>query len=234
MSAAQGLRSLALIRASGSTARVLNLAWVYEKFGETEEHRAKPLFKNAALNRALILKHVVRREEEYLFDASPMVTTKIALPFSAKELELGGRTLLMGERRTEKILRDLYASSDTAAYESDLDTLRLLHSLPSFDPFLTRERLRQNEIEPARCYFDMSAADIARMRAFVSEEIRQLVGLAYANGGAAARDLSSRLADKLMTDETAKPLDPLRETLRLEEDDYREGVFAWKGFLYYK
>jgi hypothetical protein len=37
-----------------------------------------------------------------------------------------------------------------------------------------------------------------------------------------------------MTDETAKSLDPLRQTLRLSGEEYIEGVFAWKGFLYYK
>ena len=29
-------------------------------------------------------------------------------------------------------------------------------------------------------------------------------------------------------------LEPLRLTLRLEGESYREGIFAWKGFLYYK
>jgi hypothetical protein len=42
------------------------------------------------------------------------------------------------------------------------------------------------------------------------------------------------MAEKLMTDETAKSLDPLREVLRLTGEEYIEGVFAWKGFLYYK
>src|SRR5690606_6677158 len=73
-----------------------------------------------------------------------------------------------------------------------------------------------------------------RMRAFVGREISRLVNLAFAAAGVDAGGLSQRLADKLMTDETAKALDPLRETLRLPGEDYIEGVFAWKGFLYYK
>jgi len=60
------------------------------------------------------------------------------------------------------------------------------------------------------------------------------VNIAFANGGGSARDLTTRLADKLMTDESAKALDPLRLALDLSEADYREGVFSWKGFLYYK
>jgi hypothetical protein len=89
-------------------------------------------------------------------------------------------------------------------------------------------------IDPARAYFDIAEADVARMRTFVGREIAQLVRLAFATGGADSGGLSQRLADKLMTDETAKTLDPLRETLRLSGEEYIEGVFAWKGFLYYK
>ena len=59
MSKQDGRRDLSLIRASGSTARVLNLALIYERFGDTEEYSAKPLFKSKRLNRALILKHAV-------------------------------------------------------------------------------------------------------------------------------------------------------------------------------
>ena len=97
-----------------------------------------------------------------------------------------------------------------------------------------RERLRRSNITPARCYFDGTDADLMRMRKFVTGEIAQLVELAFASQGAAARNLAAKLADKLMTDETAGSLEPRRQTLRMTGDEYREGVFAWKGFLYYK
>lgn len=72
-----GRRDLSLIRASGSTARVLNLALVFERFGETEEYAAKPLFRNRRLNRALILKHVVRPQERELFKRPTTSATKV-------------------------------------------------------------------------------------------------------------------------------------------------------------
>jgi hypothetical protein len=159
----------------------------------------------------------------------------VILPYSANELELGGVSFMVGEIRFERLLKDAvggYTSDGDLAADAEL--LRVLAALPSFDPFLLRERLRHMGIEPARAYFEIAEADIARMRAFVSREIAQLVSLAFATGGIDAGGLSQRLADKLMTDETAKTLDPLRETLRLSGEDYIEGVFAWKGFLYYK
>ncbi|MES1199582.1 MAG: hypothetical protein ABUS48_06345 [Pseudomonadota bacterium] len=229
-----GGRSLNLIRESGSTARVLNLALVLERFGDTEDYRAQPLLNSPTLNSALLLKHVVRPDERDLFDHPRALTLKIIIPFARSNLQLGGRSILYGERLFERAIKDICGSMDIGRIESDLDLLDLLHSLPSFDPFLMRERLRQSGYEPARCYFDLSAADVERMRAFVVGEISQLVELAFANGGGDARDLARRLADKLMTDETAKALDPLRVALQLSEEDYREGVFSWKGFLYYR
>jgi hypothetical protein len=230
-----GRRDLSLIRASGSTARVLNLALTFERFGETDDYKNKPLFRNPRLNRALILKHVVRPNERDLFTRPLTSATKVILPYAATELELGGISFLVNEIRFEKLLRDAVGGyEDEAQFIADAELLKVMASLPSFDPFLMRERLRHMGIDPARAYFDIAEADVARMRAFVGKEIARLVSLAFASGGGDAGGLSQRLADKLMTDETAKTLDPLRETLRLSGEEYIEGVFAWKGFLYYK
>jgi hypothetical protein len=230
-----GRRDLSLIRASGSTARVLNLALAYERFGETEDYKTKPLFRNPRLNRALILKHVLRPHERELFTRPATTATKVILPYAAQQLELGGTSFMVGEIRFERLLRDAVGSyANDADLLADAELLRVMAALPSFDPFLLRERLRHMGVDPARAYFDIAEADITRMRAFVSREIAQLVKLAFATGGSDGGGLSQRLADKLMTDETAKTLDPLRETLKLSGEEYIEGVFAWKGFLYYK
>ena len=230
-----GRRDLSLIRASGSTARVLNLSLAFERFGETDDYKNKPLFKNPRLIRALSLKHVVRPHERELFTRPTTTATKVILPYAAEALELGGVSFMVNEIRFERLLKDAVGGyTNDADIIADAELLRVMAALPSFDPFLLRERLRVMGIDPARSYFDIAEADIARMRAFVGKEIAQLVSLAFATGGVDAGGLSQRLADKLMTDETAKTLDPLRETLRLSGEEYIEGVFAWKGFLYYK
>lgn len=230
-----GRRDLSLIRASGSTARVLNLALVFERHGENEDYLNKPLFRNLRLNRSLIVKHVVRPHERELFARPTTIATKVILPYAVTQLELGGTSFMVDEMRFESLLREGAGGYKVPAdLTADAELLRVLASLPSFDPFLLRERLRHMGIDPARVYFEIAEADITRMRAFVGNEIAQLVRLAFATGGADAGGLSQRLADKLMTDETAKTLDPLRQTLRLSGEEYIEGVFAWKGFLYYK
>ncbi|MBX9746950.1 MAG: hypothetical protein K2X34_08620, partial [Hyphomonadaceae bacterium] len=72
------------------------------------------------------------------------------------------------------------------------------------------------------------------MMQFVAKEIEPLTALAFGAGGRKVEKLSARLAEKLMMDEGAALLEPLRTALNMNLAQYREGVFAWKGFLYYK
>jgi hypothetical protein len=230
-----GRRNLALIRASGSTARVLNLALVFERFGGTEDFASSPMFRCPRLNRALIFKHALRPHEQALFDRPEPHTTKIVFPFSPTELGIGGASVMFGEKHFDQAFRkavgeDL-SEEDIAA---DFELLCILHEAPSFDPFLLREHLKRIGREPARCFFDISNGDITRMLRFVAGEIEPLTNLAFGATGRRAEKLSMRLSEKLMTDENAQLLEPLRQTLRLSPAEYTEGVFAWKGFLYYK
>lgn len=227
-------RNLSLIRESAATTRILDLAFIEGRFGDTEEYKQKPLFSNQHLNSSVIMKHALRASERHIFNGMRMNATKIVFPFAKEDLSLGGESLFVAEPDFGRKLAHKVGAGDPSKIQGDLETLTLIDSLPSFDPFLMRERLRQGGKEAARCYFDISIADASRMQQFVSGQIAALVELAFAGSGPAARELSIRLADKLMTDETAQSLDPLRATLRLSGDEYREGVFAWKGFLYYK
>src|SRR5258706_4196030 len=227
-------RNLSLIRESAATTRILDLAFLEERFGDTEDYRQKPLFTNQHLNSCVIMKHALRASERGIFNGMRMNATKIVFPFAKEDLSLGGESLFVGEPDFARKVAQKVGAGDPTKIQADIETLKLIDALPSFDPFLMRERLRQAGLEPARCYFDISTADTTRMQQFVSSQIAALVELAFADAGPAARELSTRLADKLMTDETAQSLDPLRATLRLSGDEYREGVFAWKGFLYYK
>lgn len=230
-----GRRDLALIRASGSTSRVLNLALVYERFGQTPEFAANPLFRSAKLNRSLIVKHALRPHERSLFDHPEPHTTKIIFPYSPTELELGGASVLVGERRFERTLREaIGVSVDEDDFAADFELVALLHELPSFDPFLLREHLKRANHEPASCFFEISEADASAMLLFVQREIEPLVRVAFAAAGRRSEKLAMRLSQKLMTEDDAQLLAPLRETMRLQPGEFAEGVFAWKGLLYYK
>lgn len=228
----RALRSLNRLQSSGATSRVLNLHRLHKQHGRRDEHRERPFFRSPLLNKALIVKHRLRGNELDLFDDYRTTATKVILPIDGDDLRSGGRYVFVGQRGYEAILSNVIGD----AIETMLDraTLDILSQLPSFDPFLMREQLRRNDIDPAACYFDVSAGDLKRMFGFMQVELRELVELSVRAGSVDLAGSTATLAQKLLSNTAVEDMEPLRLTLRLERSDYLEGVFCWKGFLYYK
>src|SRR5690348_7186153 len=108
----QPSRSLALIKRSGSTSRILNLHYVHERFSETEEYKTNPFFRSRKLNSAIILKHSLRGAENYLFDAPRPTATKVLVPLDKSELAMGGTNIFVGQRNFETALRTIGGYTD--------------------------------------------------------------------------------------------------------------------------
>lgn len=233
MSARNVPRRLTLIRATASTSRVLNLAALSDRHKEDPDLAKRPMFRNRRLNQSIIIKHIPRAGERDMVRNA--IATKIILPFSIADLRLGGVTFFAEQEGLDRVLQDQVGGyQNREDVHSDMEVLREISAIPSLDPFLLRERLRRAGFDVARCYFDISDADLDRMYKFVGDEIFKLVSLAFQRSAANVRELSGKLAHKLLTDENAEALDALRITLGLSGEEYREGIFAWKGFLYYK
>lgn len=223
-------RSLTALQRTASTSRVLNLLAIANKHSRKPEWSDFPLFRNRVLNASMILKHRLRLDESYLFDDYRTSATKIIIPFERSDLALGGRSFFVGQRGWMDLLREACADGKTLDY--DVNTLRQMDRLPSLDPFLLREHLRRHGLTVAPCYFAISPADLEAMQTYVGMQIGELIRLAYANAGHGAA--TARLVEALLSTEVDERLEPLRATLMLEGESFREGVFSWKGFLYYK
>jgi hypothetical protein len=216
-----------------STSRVLNLMSIANKHGDAAEHKAMPLFISPVFNRAILLRHRVRGDETYLFASRKSVATKIIMPFDDGDLKLGGRSFFVDQRGYVEAMQEFGNYRDGYGLERDLEVMRLIHTVPSLDPFLLREHLRIHQIDVAQCYFEISPADRQRMYEFVSKNIQGLIKLAT-GGGPAHHSSTSKLVSALLSSEVDEKLEPLRLTLGLAGEDFREGVFSWRGFLYYK
>ena len=226
----RAIRNLAHLRRSASTARVLNLLKIVLDHGRESDWKERPLFQTPALNRSLIIKHRLRRDETDAFYTRRQVATKVVIPLDPHELKTGGRYVFVGQRGFEKMMQEAFGIPKG---HCDLITLGLLDSLPSLDPFLLREQLKRVGLEPAPCYFSISESDLQRMARFVEDEVRPLVTLCIGPDLEAVGS-TRRLAGKIMSNDPRDRMEALRETLRLETDDEQEGVFCWQGFLYYK
>src|SRR5262249_30224157 len=67
---------------------------------------------------------------------------------------------------------------------------------------------------------------------FVSGELTRLIQLAA--GGDSTDASVNRMVEAMLSTRVDEKLEPLRMTLGLSGNDFREGVFSWRGFLYYK
>ena len=217
---------------SGSTGRVLNLLAVAKAHADDPEYQARPFFKNAQLNRCLVLKHRLRRNELDAFPTYRTTATKIIIPIDSSDLKLGGRFVFVDQIGYENVLS--VAFGDGFGRDSlDRRVLELLDELPSLDPFLLREQLKRIGVQPAACYFNISAGDLQRMFVYVEEQIQGLVKLCFGTGTPSATG-AARLVRKILSTQVDTETEPLRLTLQLAPEEYQEGVFCWKGFLYYK
>ena len=226
------IRNLEGLKATGDSSRVLNLVSVWTQSGHLPEYYENPLFENRRLNRALILKHRLRNNEQDLFENPNLVGTKIVLPIDDRDWKLGGRFVFVGQKDYLTVLANTFGESIIYSAR-DREILDIMAGSPSLDPFLLKETLAKNSVIVSPCYFEISKPDGQAMNAFLKNEISKLVkhlNLSSDN----INIYTERLVNKIMSGRVDDGLEHLRMAINLPEEDFSEGIFSWRGFLYYK
>jgi len=227
----RAFRSLRGLERTGATSRVLNLAAIVARHVERSGgERPPPMFSAGVLGGAVIIRHRLRPDELGLFRRRRSTATKLVIPFERTDLGLGGRSVFVGQPDWTRMLGALHGERNAHAH--DVALLEALDDLPSLDPFLVREQLKRRGFETAAAYFVLSPADLDRMYEFVRREMEGLVRLACRAERVEAE--TDRLVHAILSGEQDLRLESLRAALHLDEADYGEGLFCWRGLLYYK
>jgi len=226
------IRSLTHLQETASTARMLNLWQVWAKHGTESGYLSNRFFESPILNRAIILKHRLRAHEKDVFPAGRSLVTKVIIPIDLMDLSAGARSFFINQRGYKEFLAEVTRSPVSATRDDSL--LQLLDCLPSLDPFLMRERLSKEGFNPDRVYFNLTEGDAARMFEFVRSELTPLIGMSISDVGAVLNEKSAKLASKILANAADSDLEPLRQGMGMSKEDFEEGVFCWKGFIYYK
>lgn len=231
----KSFRSLAELARTGSTSRLLNLAAVAGAGEGARRPAEAPLLRCPGLSRALILKHRLRREDGEVADALRWrgTATKVIIPFDPSELTLGGAALFVGQPGWTDLLAQAAGGAEAADLAHDQTVLEVLDELPALDPFLVREHLRLKGLPVDDGCLDLPAIERERMERFVAGELVPLVSLVNTDAQRVEADAAS-LARILLSARADERLGPLGETLRIDMTAYAGGLYAWKGFLYYK
>lgn len=226
--AAGSLQSLMTAR---SSSRVLNLVHAHKMADRSGSPMDPPLFQSPTLRRSFIIKHRMRPDERLNMPGFSATATKVIIPMDPNNLAVGGKSSFISEAWFGGLMAE---ATGTANFldSPDGQLLKELDKIPSFDPFLLREWLaRAGRVADER-YFDLTPSIIEGMEQFVLEEISLLVSMALSGQPATAAVL--RLARKMLSSQYDDDLRPLQEVLRMTPDDFRDGMFGWKGLLYYK
>ena len=201
------------------------------------ERRKGParFFSNDILNRAIFLKHNLRAAETVLFDSHNHVETKVFIPFEADRLEIGGQSFFIGEIAYDEILAtmlQLDTASPDPKIQRDLKVLDILRTVPSFDPFMLRERLRLAGIKIDRRYFLASYEKTTAATEAVFSEIRPLIEAAL--GKSATHEELARFVNQVWNITEGSTSNLFFETLRIPRSEWPDIVFAWKALLFYR
>lgn len=224
--------SLTRLKATASTARVLNLHQVGIENAENPDHRQRPLFRNGLLNHSIIIKHKLRPNEVLLFGKPRASATKLLLMLDRKDLKIGARSVFIGQTGFRDLISE-YVGVRSDTHSADMRMLDLLDETPSLDPFIVRERLKAAGFEAAPTYFTMSDANSRNIFDFALSEITPLAEL-MCSTKRLTRVYADKLARKVMFDDGKKEFEPLRLAMRLDDLQFIEGMFCWKAFIYYK
>ena len=225
---------LSLLKSGGSSNRLIDLVSIKERNSQLRGWHEAPMFKNRRLNASFVLKHTLRRWERNNFGTTRAIATKLIIPMSETDLDMGGDSIFIEAPRMEKDLGAyLGAAISSPDFKSDIKRLRALSSLPSFDPYLLKEHFNRSGERIDPCYFAISDTQLLQVTQFVAREIDLLVKKALGDSSAASMAQSQKLAEVLFEKEDGEELRILRQALNMSDSEYREGVFGWKGTLYY-
>lgn len=227
------VRRLTALEKTASSGRVLNLLAIHRRMARNGSYPGQPFFENRKLDSAIILKHRIRPNEVELFVDPPVVATKVIVPLDFQDLRLGGRYFFLDQYDFEEAAHHTIGDRLQAGTR-DRQILDILGDLPSLDPFLVREHLNRHGFRPSADYFSIAPSDISAMQAFVRREISGLMKMGGQGNAETGSLETEKLVRKLLSANVDEELEPLRHVLRLSENDYNDGLFAWRGFLYYK
>ncbi|MDC7694019.1 hypothetical protein PQU94_06950 [Asticcacaulis sp. DXS10W] len=229
--AGRDLRSLASLGDTATTSRVLNLSEIARTSRDDPDYATLPFFRDPRLNKCILIKHTLRNHELGHFQQPRRTATKLVLPFDGSNLKLGGSSIFVGEMGFEAFCKDFLQGCSLADAHPDIELLMLLDTIPTLDPFLLRELLSRHGYRPAACYLRISPADVQKMLGFANSEIERLVSMAFGSANSAA---SLKLTTRILSNALDTELSDLQQTLMLSDHEFSEGIFSWRGFLYFK
>jgi hypothetical protein len=193
---------------------------------------APTFFRNKPMNRLVLIKDAIPDSESR--GATTSIGTKLYFPFNENDIYEGGRTIFLHDKHVERAFADNFGEGALKpdALAQDIKILNVLGRLPSLDPFLMKDILRNEGFEINPAYFEVDKALWDEIETYILQSFEPLVQAAFPD--AKASDERARmLVQKIWEGRDLDTLRPLSAAFQLPVGKELEIFAAWKGINFY-
>ncbi|NKB55820.1 MAG: hypothetical protein GKS00_05740 [Alphaproteobacteria bacterium] len=202
------------------------------------------LFKTDVMNKSVLMK---KYEPSLPTARQPViVTTVVYFPYDFENVYEGGESLSFNDVGFHNDLSFKIAKGNTSddlqqRINADMETLNLIDSMHSLDPFLFKSKAEQREVDSEihDSYFAISAKEWDKIRLPIREKISKLVSKALGSLGSddeneAREQYVERFLMKIWEAKDVNGIEPFIKAMQIEEERAPEVFFAWKAVCYYQ
>ena len=220
---------------AGST-RVFNLDRLHRGVLKADVDPEEYLFRHAELHRVIFIKQALR-DSTYQTERRDRIGTKLYFAFNEANAFEGGKSIFIGDPGFDSALAfqtGFERGDEPSNYIHDRDIISILDSLPSLDPFLMKDRLLAEGIDPDDRYFRITAEEFLVVREHVMKKFRPIIEFAFAGLDKTAADAHLRsLVQKLWDAKDMEALKPIVKAMELDAHTAPAAFQSWKGVIYY-
>lgn len=202
-----------------------------------QEAREPPqfLFSNARLNRCFVVKETTTRVSD--FSLGNYTETKIVIPYNVDQLGDGGISYLPKMRGGWRALQDaglLSEQHDDPRRKRDQAILDAFCSIPSYAPFLVKDRLQSKGIEADEAYFAITPQEYEAVRAFINQRFDKMVQTLIPPNAPDRAGRVEKLVHKLWFLDDMESLADIARAFSIPKEKTFEVFYGWKGISYFE
>ena len=198
-----------------------------------KDPEAPVFFRNKQMNRLVLIKDTIPESESR--GANSSIGTKVYFPFNENDIYEGGRTIFAHDKQFERALFDNFGETalkpDLLA--QDMRIIQILDRLPSLDPFLMKDTLRNSGFDINPAYFEVGKELWHEIETYILQSFEPLVQAAYPNADMATDERARILVQKIWEGRDLDTLRPLAAAFQLPKGQELEIFAAWKGINFY-
>lgn len=193
------------------------------------------LFTTARLNRCFIVKETTTRISDLALNN--FTQTKIVIPYNPDQLSDGGVSYFPKQRGGWRALEDaglISADPKDPKRQRDVAIIEAFCAIPSYAPFLVKDRLHTQKIEADEAYFSITPQEYDAVRAFITQRFDKMVQALIPPNTPDRQGRVERLVGKLWFLDDLGALHDIARAFSIPQDKTFEVFYAWKGISYFE